>query len=152
MKIVFRERVLWAALWAAVASVFLVDVLTPLGYSPWLFYIAPLLGTRMLPGRAAPLLVAGASTVLMLVGLRLSPTGVEPVYAQVSRLLAAVVFWTIAGFLLAHGRVARERVALVEQERAARAEAEARHQILAECSSASPTASSRSIASGATPT
>jgi cell division protein FtsB len=81
------------------ATVFVVEVQMPLGFTPWLLYLIPLGLTYWAPYRYAPLVVAALCTVLLVLGYFLSPAGVASPIAVANRTFGTVTFW-ILGFLI----------------------------------------------------
>ncbi len=81
----------------AVAAVFAVDLATPLGYTEWVFYLVPVALTLKAWRPRLPILVAAATTILMLVGFLLSPAGIVlSAMARVNRVMGLASIWTLA--------------------------------------------------------
>ncbi len=92
---------------AALAAVALYDFVTPLGVSGWVFYCIPIVIAFLLWHPAAPLIVAGAATVLSAIGFMVSPANSEAIFAIQNRSFAAATYWVlgIAGFLFIRGKL-----------------------------------------------
>ena len=70
---------------------FLTDLITPLGITDWVWYVIPLLFSLYVGGRLLPCLLAAILSILLLVGFFLSPPGVDPGWALISRLVGVLV-------------------------------------------------------------
>ena len=82
-----------------VAVVFWIDVVTPMGVAVPVLYVAAVL-LFMLGGRYwEPLLVAGASTALIVVGTFLKPAGELPNPGLLNRGIETLVVWISAGIV-----------------------------------------------------
>lgn len=80
-----------------VVVVFLLDLVTPLGYAPWVLYMLPV-GASLLHGDPlAPLAVAAVASVASVFGFFLSPVGIDPQLAAINRLFGAAAVWAMAG-------------------------------------------------------
>src|SRR4026207_1022404 len=111
-----QHPVLYWAIALAVATVFIIDVRTPIGISTWLLYLLPILLCFLVPKRWLPLLVAGVSTVLMVADWFLSPpTPREPVVrmALINRALGLICIWATA---ILESNVLSTRIQLREQD------------------------------------
>jgi PAS domain S-box-containing protein len=105
-----RNTVLIVALCAAI---FALDIVAPLGRAEWVLYIPALLLTYRSPGRGAPFLCAAACTVLVTLGLFLSPPGLASWSAALNRALGASVVWVTA-VLVGHQKRTDEQHKQVE--------------------------------------
>lgn len=76
--------------------VFLVDLFVPLGIAGGVPYIAPVFLAMWLPDRRLIPVVATACSLLVIVGLWLSPMGVDPSVVFSNRILALAAIWTVA--------------------------------------------------------
>jgi PAS domain S-box-containing protein len=56
-------------------GVFILDALTPLGIVSWLLYLVPVWGTFWYPHRRAPMIVAIACSIFIVIGYFISPPG-----------------------------------------------------------------------------
>src|SRR4051812_13300195 len=92
-------RGLYAGIVALMAAVFLVEILMPLGFTPWLLFVIPLGLTYWAPYLYAPVVITTACTVLVLLGYFLSPGGIHTPVAVTNRLFGTVTFWVL-GFLI----------------------------------------------------
>jgi PAS domain S-box-containing protein len=82
--------------------IFLLDVLTPAGVAVPMFYVVPVL-LLMWAGRPwEPPSVAAAATLLILLGMSLTPAGGSPAFAVLNRLLEIVGIWMAAGVVALH--------------------------------------------------
>jgi diguanylate cyclase (GGDEF)-like protein/PAS domain S-box-containing protein len=96
------------------AGIFVLDLLTPLGYAVWVMYIFPLfLASPFLTRRGLFLFLGGASALIML-GLVFSPADIDHFPALLSRLLEIVILWG-AGWLILQRR---KRAATLREEAA----------------------------------
>jgi hypothetical protein len=105
------------AIAALLAAVFLIDVRTGLGFTPWLLYLIPLGLTYWISSLYSPLLVAVVCIALMFVGYTLSPPLVPPPVAFVNRLFGAVTFLVLGGLIVQYKLLARRLALLTDQLR-----------------------------------
>ena len=96
------------------AGEFLVDLITPLGITDWVWYVIPLLFSLYVGGRSLPYVLAAALSILSLVGFFFSPPGIDPGWALISRLVGILVLWVMA-LMIWHRKHAKE--ALVAEQR-----------------------------------
>ena len=75
---------------------FVLDLFTPLGISDWVWYFIPLLLSVYVGRRLLPFLLAAVFSLLILAGFFLSPPGIDPHLAMVSRLMGIGVLWVMA--------------------------------------------------------
>jgi nitrogen fixation negative regulator NifL len=75
---------------------FVLDLFTPLGISDWVWYFIPLLLSVYVGRRLLPFLLAAVFSLLILAGFFLSPPGIDPRLAMVSRLMGIGVLWVMA--------------------------------------------------------
>ncbi len=80
-------------------AIFVLDRLTSVGIAVVLLYFLPITLSYRALNPHAPLLTAGAATLLTILGYALAPGGASPDYAVFNRALAAALFWVIAWFL-----------------------------------------------------
>ena len=106
-----------AAIAALVAAVFLIDVRTGLGFTPWLLYVLPLRLTYWMTWPYAPLVVASVCIMLMYVGYGLSSPLVPPSIAFTNRLFGTVTFLGLGGLIMAYRLLARRLSLLTDQLR-----------------------------------
>lgn len=106
-----------AAIAALLAAVFLIDVRTGLGFTPWLLYVLPLALTYWMSWLYAPLVVASACIALMFVGYGLSPPLVAPSIAFTNRLFGTVTFLALGALIMAYRLLARRLSLLTDQLR-----------------------------------
>ena len=81
---------------ASMLAIFVVDLQTRVGVATWLFYLIPLGACIFLTRPDAPLLVAGLSTLLIIVDYQFSPEGSSPTIAMLNRFFATIVIWAFA--------------------------------------------------------
>jgi len=97
----------------SVAVVFIIDVRTPIGVATWLLYLLPILMCFLAPKPWLPLLVALASTALIVCDWYFSPVGSSAEIAMVNRTMGCICIWSTA--LLARFTLAT-RIKLREQD------------------------------------
>jgi hypothetical protein len=102
---------------ALLALICLIDIRTGLGHTPWLLYVIPLGLTYWLAYRYAPLIVALACIVLVLVGYVLSPLLIPTSIALTNRLLGTVTFLALGGLIVAYKILMQRLSDLTEQLR-----------------------------------
>ncbi|GHA79086.1 chemotaxis protein CheY [Lysobacter bugurensis] len=89
-----------ATVLASVATLLLatvtIDALTPLGYAEWCLYFIAVGATLFQRQRGVPYIVAAVATVLLGVGMLLSPDGAGTQFVLVNRGIGLVSFWTMA--------------------------------------------------------
>ena len=85
-----------AVVLALTVMVFVLDLMTPLGFAIWILYILPILLTRWSSFRFLTASVAGACTALIIFGYFNSPPGIDPEIALLNRLLGILMLWTTA--------------------------------------------------------
>ena len=93
---------------------FLVDLITPLGISDWVWYVIPLLFTLYVGGRSLPYVLAAVLSTLLLAGFFFSPPGIDPEWALISRLVGVLVLWVVA-LMIWHRKRAEEALLLSKQ-------------------------------------
>ena len=99
------------------AAVFLIDVRTGLGFTPWLLYLIPLGLTYWIPSLYSPIIVAVVCSVLMFVGYMLSPPLVPQSIALVNRLFGTLTFIVLGGLIVQYKLLARRLTLLTSQLR-----------------------------------
>ena len=85
------------------------DFFTPLGVADWVWYFIPLLLSIYVGGRGLPYALATIFSLLTLGGFFLSPPGIDPHLAFMSRLLGVGVQWLMA-FVICQRKRADEEV------------------------------------------
>jgi CheY-like chemotaxis protein/signal transduction histidine kinase len=95
------------------AVVFIIDMRTPIGVTTWILYLLPVLMCFLVPKPWLPLLLAGASTVLIVVDWFVSPSGASTDISRVNRGMGLICIWTTA--VLARNMLAT-RIRLREQD------------------------------------
>lgn len=99
------------------AAIFLIDVRTGLGFTPWLLYLIPLGLTYWLTAIYSPLIVAGICIALMFGGYALSPPLVPSPIALTNRLFGTVTFLALGGLIVAYKLLALRLSLLSDQLR-----------------------------------
>jgi|CXWL01.1.fsa_nt_gi PAS domain S-box-containing protein len=82
-----------------IATVGLIDAVTPLGYTPWPLYFVPLLLTSRFADPRAPWLCAGICSLLMILDCFVSPLGVGIEIAVWNRTAGVIALW-LSAYLL----------------------------------------------------
>ena len=77
-------------------SIFILDLLTPVGVAVSVFYVVPLILTFFSKKRYAPLFFCLAATVLVWADLLLKPAGLPLQYAVLNRILGTIVLWVVS--------------------------------------------------------
>ncbi|HVL66942.1 MAG TPA: ATP-binding protein [Vicinamibacterales bacterium] len=104
---------------AAAAGVFWADTATPLGVAVPVLYVVPVL-LFMRAGRFwEPILAAAVATLLIAVGMHLSPSG-ELALAKANRPLEALAIWLTAGLVAQYRRTLERWAEQFAADRAAR--------------------------------
>lgn len=81
---------------ASMLAIFVVDLQSKIGVATWLFYLIPLGACVFLTRPDAPLMVAGLSTILIIIDFYFSPEGGTPSTAIMNRSFATIVVWAFA--------------------------------------------------------
>ncbi len=105
-------------------AIFILDVLTPLGWADWLLYFIPLVVMLQSPRERDPYYFAALATLLTAVGGYLSPSDIHPWVALFNRFLGMLVMWAFTWLMV---RQKRAQAFLVGAE-AARLQAETRRE------------------------
>jgi CheY-like chemotaxis protein len=106
-----RGRWLMFAIALLLASVFVMDLLTPLGTAEWVLYQVPMVLALSAASTAVPILTAAGATALIVAGYFLSAAGMNPGVAMTNRAGGVIAVWAlaIAGRQLIRGRLAMQR-------------------------------------------
>ena len=96
-------------------AIFLIDVRTGLGLTPWLLYVVPLSLTYWMSSIYSPLVVAVVCITLMFVAYAFSPPLVAAPIAFTNRLFGTVTFLAIGGVIVAYKLLARRLSLLTDQ-------------------------------------
>jgi hypothetical protein len=99
------------------SAVFVLDVHTGLGFTPWLLYLIPLGLTYWITSLYSPLVVAVVCIVLMFVGYMFSPPLMPSSIALTNRFFGTVTFLTLGSMILAYKLLARRLSMLTDQLR-----------------------------------
>ncbi|MBX3350956.1 MAG: PAS domain S-box protein [Nitrospira sp.] len=108
-------------------SIFVVDLLTPVGIAVSILYVIPLLLTVFRSKEQESLYFCGLATALLWLGLFLKPSGSSLLYGVLNRTLGTVVLWILALGLIRFRRLQHESVQAeraLTSERVERAHAE----------------------------
>lgn len=79
--------------------IFILDMSTPVGVPSWLFYLVPIFFARSVSYQHAPLILAGATTVLILVAFVFSPSDSTGSSTLIHRTVVIIGIWIAAVFL-----------------------------------------------------
>src|SRR5215475_11523262 len=102
---------------ALLAVIFLIDMRTGLGITPWLLYVIPLGLTYWASSLYAPLVVALACTILVFVGYFLAPPLVPNWIALTNRIFGTITFAALGILIVAYKILARRLFDLSDQLR-----------------------------------
>jgi len=97
------------------AGIFTLDVITPLGISNWVWYFIPLLLSVFIDGRWLPFWLAAGFSALTMAGWYLSPPGVDPEIALISRGMGLGGLCIMAVTLSLRNRMEQERTEYLRQ-------------------------------------
>ena len=86
-------------------SIFLLDVVTPLGWADWMLYCIPLVITLQSSRERVAYSFAATATLLTAVGGYLSPADIHPGVELVNRCLGMLVFWSVTWLIVRQKRV-----------------------------------------------
>src|SRR5690349_20338781 len=78
------------------ATVFIIDVRTPIGTATWVLYLLPILMCFLVHKPWLPLLLAATATILIDADWFLSPAGISADIARVNRLMGLIGIWSTA--------------------------------------------------------
>lgn len=95
----------------ALTLVFLSEFYTALGITVWVLYLIPLVLSYLTWNPAVPVLIGGVVTVMMFLGLLISPPGIDPFVALMNRGMGVVTAVALAalGHQFVSGRLAVRR-------------------------------------------
>lgn len=106
-----KKRILAGSLvFVLIPLVFIVDLITPLGYAEWLLYIIPLLVSSWHGGRKILITNASVSTLFIIGGFFLSPSGSIDIHIAVFNRITIIILVWIVAVLLLQRRQAEEEV------------------------------------------
>lgn len=91
-----KEFGVWAGIFACLAGVFILDLMTPLGFAVWILYLLPLLLAFRDNEPAAPVFVGAVVWGALATGYYLGADGINPQIAGINRLMAAVIVAGVA--------------------------------------------------------
>jgi hypothetical protein len=94
-----RGSAVYLTIFILLSLVYFFDMQTPVGMTPWVFYMIPLGLTYLAPHVYAPLIVATTCVVLVFVGLVTSLPGVPEQMALANRSFGSLMFWITAVFI-----------------------------------------------------
>ncbi len=104
---------LYAAVTVSLIAVFWADVSTPLGFAVWVFYIVPVILTVFLARPSAPVIAGVVVSAALIVGYYVSSPGVQPLTAQMNRVIAIITVFVVAFIVL---QTIRSRLAVERQD------------------------------------
>lgn len=95
----------------ALALVFLSEFYTALGITVWVLYLIPLVLSYLTWNPAVPVIIGAVVTLMMFVGLFISPAGIDPSLALMNRSMGVVTAIALAalGHQFVSGRLAVRR-------------------------------------------
>lgn len=106
-----RGRAILSLIVASIGSIFLLDVVTPLGVPVWVLYLIPLILTYRTPYTWIPYLTAGVCAILTLLCLALSgPMTSLPSWMPLLNRAAALGMFAVIAHLIVQYRRATERL------------------------------------------
>ena len=107
----------WLLLALSIGGIFLLDVVTPLGYAVWILYVLPVwLASSMSVRHSSFIFVVGGIVAgLMVLGFWVSPSGIAPHISLINRLIGIVVLG-LTTWLLRQMMEQREALLLNEAE------------------------------------
>ena len=113
----FEEPAILAAIVAAIAAVFTLDVFYPMGTAVWIIYLLPLVLAFASRRPMVPVVSAVAICIIMAVGYVLDRRGIDPTVAMANRSMAGVVILIIGvvGRSMILARTALTRTEWVQQ-------------------------------------
>ncbi|HEY5800064.1 MAG TPA: hypothetical protein VIT92_07575, partial [Burkholderiaceae bacterium] len=80
-------------------AVFLLDLVTALGMTEWVFYLIPVALSVFQQNRFVPFIAAGVQTALIVAGYYFSPSGINPEMAAINRAFGAVSLYVVAALV-----------------------------------------------------
>ena len=102
-------------------GIFVTDLLTPLGWTVWVFYLVPFVFSFRLSWRWAPVAFSFLVTALTGLGFLYSPAGIAPSTALFNRILGVGAMWAFVLAMASREKVRTEMVAVVaDREQAER--------------------------------
>lgn len=112
-----RDRMIWAVIFAILAATLGIDVVTPLGYSVWVFYFFAVGLTVFQSRRDMPFVAAFIATVLIAIGYKLSPPSLAEGHSLVNRAVGSASLWVIAAVVAQalRARMAAERMLWLQE-------------------------------------
>ncbi len=88
-------------------GIFLIDLLTPKGYTVFIFYFIPVLLASQGMQYPLPFIFPAMSTLFIILGYLLSPSGGDPARALVNRSLDIFMLWILSFYLVRYRQVER---------------------------------------------
>ncbi len=92
----FSRKVQHVIIVLLIAGIFIIDIITPVGFIAWLLYLIPILLICGTSNRRNIIIVTSACTILMFVGLISSPPGLAFKYGLFNCLMGVPLFWFAA--------------------------------------------------------
>ncbi|HEX7768270.1 MAG TPA: PAS domain S-box protein, partial [Nitrospira sp.] len=105
-------------------AIFVLDILTPLGWADWLLYFIPLALTLQSPHDRHPYNFAALVTLLTALGGYLSPGDIHPAVALMNRVFGMMVMWGFTWMIMRQKQARHQLVGAL----AAQAQAESRRE------------------------
>lgn len=96
-------------------GIFFLDMRMGLGFTPWLLYMIPIGVTYWTAYLYAPLVVAGLSTLLVLLGYILSPPLSSESVALTNRMFGTITFWAMSLLIVAYKALAARLSSLTDR-------------------------------------
>jgi PAS domain-containing protein len=91
-----HKTIVYVVILFLAAGGIILDMFTPLGVADWVWYFIPLLLSVYVGDRLFPYALAAVFSLLTLVGFFISPPGIDPHLAFMSRLMGICVQWLMA--------------------------------------------------------
>ena len=88
-----RVLIVHLAVVGLLGAIFVLDLVTRLGFAEWIFYIAPIGLCLLQRWPVLPLLAAFGATFLTVVGYFASPGGIDPGLAEINRSIGVATVW-----------------------------------------------------------
>ncbi len=112
----FEQRstpLLYVAIFVGLTAVFVVDIMTPVGFAEWVIHLLPVSLTIFVWRPSVPLFVGAIASVLLVIGYFLSPARIDPTIALVNRTMGFMTIWMVA--YISHQSI-RSKIAVRRQE------------------------------------
>lgn len=110
-----QQASLHIAILILLGGIFFVDVQMGLGFTPWLLYMVPIGITYWTTYLYAPLVVAGISTLLVMLGYIVSPALMPESVALTNRVIGTITFWALGLLIVAYKALAARLSSLTDR-------------------------------------